>query len=136
MTTLDDLKAAAQAATPGEWVLNSLGWSQSDTVCKTGGRQYWLMSMEGDDGDGIGLMAFSSCQCGSDECPEFTDISAQNFRDAEYIALANPETILALIARLEAAERVVECARAEDYGEMPMEFYDLLAVYDALGGRE
>jgi len=96
MTTLDDLKAAAQAATPGP--------------CK---HVWWYEQRP---------LHFGCHECKAHvSYPQLLDALAGH---------------VALIARLEAAERVVECARAEDYGEMPMEFYDLLAAYDALGGRE
>lgn len=81
MTPTPHLKAAALAATPGPWHSPGLGEVHAEDhrtivdVC-------WLHP-NADDEDDIG--------CGTQA-------------DADYIALANPATILALIERLQVAE--------------------------------
>ena len=50
-------------------------------------------------------------------------------------ALANPETVLALIDRLRAAEAVVGALQQSEWRKADR-FKEALAAYDALGGRE
>ena len=92
MTDLDipALKAAALAATPGQWARNVAGIEHDNYIAGTGP---WYRLHKG----------------GADMASA----------DAAYIALANPATILALIERLERAEknergRVVQLRAAHD----------------------
>lgn len=83
---LDALERAAQAATPGPWTAHEAGIPASSGrhfVARTGGE--WVGA---------------------------TGYGPQSYRDAAYIAAANPAAIRSLIARLREAERQRDEARA------------------------
>ena len=81
---LEALKRAAEAATPGPWVV----WS---SLYEHMGAQ--LRSADGTV-EGVALAEFYR--------------SANGFKNAEFARLANPATILDLISRLEEAEKALE----------------------------
>lgn len=80
------LRAAAEKATPGEWFATT--WSShSETAVAYGNGQILV------------------------DCAGFGRYSGESVPDATYIALANPQTILALLDRLAAAEELTSAAR-------------------------
>lgn len=90
MTDFTPLWAAAEQATKGEWqVYDSCSWRRIGLKDK-----FETILQPCNDSDGHPNM------CGPNA-----------INDLHYIALANPATILHLLARLEAAERVVEIGR-------------------------
>ena len=99
--TLDELKAAARAATPGPWVANTDDvWTTTDRMRVANG---WTI------------------------------------KDAKYIAAANPEAVLDLIAKLRAAEAVVEAAHDPEDGiwwGWSKRLDAAVRAYDALGGSK
>ena len=122
MTTLDDLKAAAQAATPGPWEADDFGGIHMDGTS-----------------DGYRISSGSVRRVAQLYMGDPT--RQQNAANARYIAKANPETVLDLIARLEAAERVVAAGRIQFKPGRKIDRFQnaLLAAiraYDALGWRE
>lgn len=140
MTTNDELRAAAEAATPGEWNACNGGncscgmvWSiKYDAHIVTVHDEYY---------DPIPTIKRGKRRS-DDEAVIEKVVYGRNGAEAQhanatFIALANPETILALIDRLEAAERVVEAAdKSRDCGLATRDLEEKLAAYDALGGRE
>jgi hypothetical protein len=92
------LKAAAERATPGPWH-NSHGSVDNFGNEWQGSLSFeWMPNGRGTDGDGIN----------------------ENFaNDAAYIALANPTSILSMIARLEALEEALSaCAHVMPHYRM------------------
>ena len=108
MTTLDDLKAAAQAATPGTWEAEGIGGIHMDGTS-----------------DGYRISSGSVRRVAQLYMGDPT--RQQNAANARYIAKANPETVLDLIARLTAAER--------DRDAWHFKVAEALDAYDARGGR-
>lgn len=84
MADLEELKRAAEAATPGLWVV----WSSP--------YEHMGAQLRSADGtvEGVALAEFYR--------------SANGFKNAEFARIANPATILALISRLEEAEKALE----------------------------
>jgi len=93
MSEFDELKKLAEAATPGLWVIND------EHSIDEGGPH--LMTA-----DGYAIADF----WGNDSSLGLK----KNEQNATYIASASPETILALIARLEAAESELERLRSQE----------------------
>lgn len=84
MADLEALKRAAEAATPGPWVVWSSLYEGMDAQ---------LRSADGTV-EGVALAEFYRL--------------ANGFKNAEFARLANPATILDLISRLEEAEKALE----------------------------
>lgn len=92
---LDGLRALAEKATPGPWEADgnevSQHWSRPEPWKTVASSEVACMSYcYGGSGRGI-----------------------ENEADAEFIAAANPSTVLALVDRAESAERRIE--KAEDF---------------------
>ena len=144
--TLDELEAVAQAATPGEWracregecscgMIRSIKldahivtvhdeWYDQIPTIKRGERRE-------DDEAVIEKLVYGR-----------NGAKAQR-ADAKYIAAANPETILDLIAKLRAAEALYDAAAtfrdATLWGGAGIDSDELtraLRAYDALGGSK
>ena len=115
---LDELEAAARAARPGPW---GSTWAPAAT--------------------GMGEHVVTAHQrMHGHICPLAVQLTTQ---DARYIAAANPETILDLIARLRAAEALYDAAAtfkdATLWGGAGIDSDELtraLRAYDALGGSK
>ena len=82
------LKAAAEAATPGPW---NIGDSNQGKEC------VWLDGLTEPD------HVLGSCET-------WIDCNSEN--NAAFISKANPQAILSLIGRIEAAEKVIGAAKA------------------------
>lgn len=137
---LDAIRARANAASPGPWQLDSLGWSQADTVCRSGGRQYWVAPVGYGDGDAIAGLSFSTCQCGDGECPEWGDIpEAQYCVDAEFIAHSR-EDVPALLGEIDMLDRLVyalfeelaDCDKLRDYVSRASEIMEVVKAGDSV----
>lgn len=87
MADLEALKRAAEAATPGPWVVWSSLYEHMDAQ---------LRSADGTV-EGVALAEFYRL--------------ANGFKNAEFARLANPATILDLISRLEEAEKALAWAQ-------------------------
>jgi len=92
---LAQLEAAAREATPGPWYAE----------CCHVGPSCWCRTV----GNKAGSDDLNHC---------VVTAGGIGTKDAEYIALANPQTILALIGRLRKAEAVVEAVRRMDCTDM------------------
>ena len=103
---LNELKAKAQAATPGPWVVHP-------------NRPYSVDSIEGD-----GELAVYVCTTGG-----WADCDVPN---AAFIAAANPQTVLALVKVAEAVKKVLEADNQEFYPDSPFD----RAVEDAYAALE
>jgi hypothetical protein len=103
------LRAAAQAATPGPWAV---------------------------DGEGRDVCDFTQ-RLGYDGRPPHEITGENGFErhvaadDARYIAAANPDAVLRLLTRLEAAEAVCE---AVDLADPTTVVYPLVDAWRAAGG--
>lgn len=100
----------------------------------------WTVGLDIDGGDG-GLVWEATINVPGHE----SAVAA----DAAYMAAANPTVVLALLGRLEAAERVVDAVRYNEAKHVPMRMcadaecshglcrvYRALDAYDAIAGKE
>ena len=109
------LKKSAEAATKGKW-----GYAPADAT--------YGLHFDSDER----LYAVYL-----DDARETNAAYTPREQDAVYIALANPTTVLALLARLEAADKLIDCIRDEfqcKFKDNPLELhnkqFELLAKYD------
>ncbi|WP_440717178.1 ead/Ea22-like family protein [Klebsiella pneumoniae] len=112
------MKAAAEKATPGEWWADEVkneGCYGSGDDCVEGFTSY---AIYGSDGQTLFDSLNSDAACISEEYDSeghvAWDETAQ--RNAEFIALANPANVLALVEALEKAQRYIEELREWNAG--------------------
>ncbi|MGX3904575.1 ead/Ea22-like family protein [Klebsiella pneumoniae] len=130
------MKAAAEKATPGEWWADEVkneGCYGSGDDCVEGFTSY---AIYGSDGQTLFDSLNSDAACISEEYDGeghvAWDETAQ--RNAEFIALANPANILALVEALESEKRICATWRktAEANSEKLEKAQDKADVYDML----
>ncbi|MGQ5935283.1 ead/Ea22-like family protein [Serratia sp. IR-2025] len=98
MDKFSELKAAAIAATPGQWILDDDSWSEGDNANVSTEERY----------DGR-IVSIAQIEGGGSESGFDEPFSAEQQANARYIAAANPAVVLALLAELEAKdERIGE----------------------------
>lgn len=101
------MKAAAEKATPGEWWADEVkneGCYGSGDDCVEGFTSYAIYGSDGQTlFDSLNIDAACICEEYDGEGHVAWDETAQ--RNAEFIALANPANILALVEALEKAQR-------------------------------
>lgn len=106
MTTTPDLKAAALAATQGEWTcdcdIKNEGEYGSGEDCHSGFQSYGVYSGDKAICDTMNSDLIEVHEESDEENHYAWDETGR--RNAEFIALANPATILALLERLQVAE--------------------------------
>lgn len=109
MIDLDALEAAARAATPGEWGHSSY----------PSGTEFIQFGERGPNQSyrGAHITYYDVVSLGLSE----RETRHGKWADAEYISLANPATILALIARLRAAEAALRLVDAQGDEPSPKE---------------
>lgn len=93
----DELRAAAEAATPGPW--NSSGHSVDDFDADCGMRMEWIPNGAEDDDD---------------------ELNANREADAAFIALANPKTIKALLSERESLLAALNLPSVDDLVGLPV----------------
>lgn len=101
---LDTLRKTAEAATPGPWIAHELG----------GEPGYWWVWQESKLPYYGGVAEVAGRDPGTICYPEISgghSDGEQDRIDAEFIATFNPETVLALLSRLEQAEQQVARVR-------------------------
>lgn len=113
MTTLDELLALAEQATPGPW--------HADEV----------YAGVDDDGEEVATGWFRDCDLGTVDVGDYNTL---RWEDARYIAALSPEVVKALVAVAEAAEWMRDVIHGEwcafnDHGEPCQQ---ATAVVDAL----
>lgn len=92
-TLLSELKAAALAATPGPWESVYDDWSDGDDA---------LISCGSRDG----MVAIAKIEGGGSESGYDEPFSSEQQANTAFIAAANPDVVLALLAHIEELEKM------------------------------
>ena len=135
---LTQLRAVAEAATPGPWTLEYDNADDWEAGINDGDYPYALQGPRNCSYDN-----WADKRLVKDELNRVSEISQMVDEDAKFIAAFDPPTILALLVRVERAEQQVARVRAvceSDAYEVSNEFgdYDAVAVeniLDALDGE-
>ena len=102
--TLDELERLARAATPGPWTMHNrenIRECGPDSYSKDDWHGYAWVGIKRDPFDGM----LADLDRRQDGCAEFREAAD---KDAAYIAACFPERILALVACVRAADRLLD----------------------------
>lgn len=131
------MKAAAEKATPGEWWADEVkneGCYGSGDDCVEGFTSYAIYGSDGQTlFDSLNSDAACICEEYDGEGHVAWDETAQ--RNAEFIALANPANILALVEALENAQRYIEELREWNAGLAQESFERQQRILELLEGK-
>lgn len=134
MKSLDELERIARAATQGDWNIRHADWTD-------GGVDLRISKIVADvlPGDAA---TNAVVETSSNAAPG-TSVGDLDMANIEFIAAANPDTVLSLIARLREREKQLDPESMQHWDSMlerlraaekALEFYAERAVYQFLGG--
>lgn len=120
---LEELKAAALAATPGPWISGDDSWSDGDNA-----------NITTEERNDIGIIDIAQVNGGGSESDLDGSFRTEQQANARYIAEANPAAVLTLLAELEAAEQTLEREREKSRRVMSENHQHTLRIAEL--GRE